>query len=476
MGLSAPTVPGMPNGLAVPRSTAVIRGEGRGNANGKGKEIASINTTGGYDQNYPYGTMAPFGSLPAGLYGQLSPHTGNGQARPMATAKAVIRTNDSTLDSRDNSPRHASFSIPPPLGDLPGGAVPTSDAIASALYDAVQGQLSSSPLSSALLEQLPAAAGKAIDASMAHMQQAALQQQSSTMAMQKAPGTSSGIDNGQFVAPSQQVKWKDAPLSKQVSFALFVTDCLRASPTILTANSTTTTSSSGATITTTSSSMPVSPAPELDRLFPVALTTYHPLVIEAHFSILIALLMLGEPQALLETFVKSAISLDGADGYPVFSPARSMAQADFNEILERLCSSWKHGKPARNQNSADSKAKTNSSAGTSQTQAGSSDGGGPMPEAESSSSGPKGRRGTFPTSQGTPEQPYSPSTFSGLAAIRTLLAPVYAKLQQRRKTGKTKGSGIPMMLLCSPRVDIVLAWLAAVHLPNWEDAANLSSS
>lgn len=215
------------------------------------------------------------------------------------------------------------------------------------------------------------------------------------------------------------------------------------------------------------------------------LSTYHPLIIDAHFSILIALLMLGDTHTLLETFVKSAVSLDGADGYPVFSPARSMAQADFNEVLERLCSSWKYGKPAKSypaQTSSNLGTYPSSPRATSKPQAGPSDNSPSTSAAAnpssssslSSSSGPQGAPAASSTpSQASAQQPDKTSASSSFTAMRTLLAPVYAKLAQQRKNGAAKGRGIPLMLLCSPRVDIVLAWLAAVHLPAWEDTADI---
>jgi hypothetical protein len=80
------------------------------------------------------------------------------------------------------------------------------------------------------------------------------------------------------------------------------------------------------------------PAPPPDVSVPF--TTYHPLLVESHFSMLLCLLMLGDFSALLRAFVRAATVVDGLEGYPVFLPPRSMAQAEFVETLERLAGGW----------------------------------------------------------------------------------------------------------------------------------------
>lgn len=87
------------------------------------------------------------------------------------------------------------------------------------------------------------------------------------------------------------------------------------------------------------SQYPPPPIPEL----PVTFTTYHPLLVESHFSVLICLLMLGDFTTLVPTFTRSALLVDGLEGYPVFLPPRSMSQAEFVEVLERLAGGWKNG-------------------------------------------------------------------------------------------------------------------------------------
>ncbi|KAI0789458.1 hypothetical protein C8Q75DRAFT_866195 [Abortiporus biennis] len=76
---------------------------------------------------------------------------------------------------------------------------------------------------------------------------------------------------------------------------------------------------------------------------PVMFTTYHPLLVESHFSILISQLMLGDFINLNPAFYRTALLVDGLEGYPVFLPPRSMAQAEFIEVLERLAGGWKNG-------------------------------------------------------------------------------------------------------------------------------------
>ena len=82
-----------------------------------------------------------------------------------------------------------------------------------------------------------------------------------------------------------------------------------------------------------------SPPPDAAVLF----TTYHPLLVESHYSILLCLLMLGDFPALLRAFVRAATVVDGLESCPVFLPPRSMAQAEFVETLERLAGGWRVG-------------------------------------------------------------------------------------------------------------------------------------
>ena len=52
----------------------------------------------------------------------------------------------------------------------------------------------------------------------------------------------------------------------------------------------------------------------------VLFATYHPLLVESHYSVLLCLLMLGDFTALLRAFVRAATIVDGLEGYP-FYPA-----------------------------------------------------------------------------------------------------------------------------------------------------------
>jgi len=53
--------------------------------------------------------------------------------------------------------------------------------------------------------------------------------------------------------------------------------------------------------------------------------------------------MLGDFAALLRAFLRASTVIDGLEGYPVFLPPRSMAQAEFVETLERLAGGWRVG-------------------------------------------------------------------------------------------------------------------------------------
>ncbi|KAL8286414.1 hypothetical protein RQP46_004431 [Phenoliferia psychrophenolica] len=73
---------------------------------------------------------------------------------------------------------------------------------------------------------------------------------------------------------------------------------------------------------------------------PALLTTYHPLIIEAHFSVLLNHLLLGDFSAVVLQHYKVARLMDYLEGYPVFLPARSLNQSEYAEVLERLAVTW----------------------------------------------------------------------------------------------------------------------------------------
>ena len=72
-------------------------------------------------------------------------------------------------------------------------------------------------------------------------------------------------------------------------------------------------------------------------------TAAHPQRLEYYRTRGVEDLMLGELPTLLTTLARSAVIIDGLEGYPIFLPPKSMAQAEFIEVLERLASGWKVG-------------------------------------------------------------------------------------------------------------------------------------
>src|SRR5258708_35999584 len=76
---------------------------------------------------------------------------------------------------------------------------------------------------------------------------------------------------------------------------------------------------------------------------PPMFATYHPLLIESLFTILICHLMLADFLAIIPLFVRAAAISEGSEGYPVFLRPRSMAQAAFIRVLERLARGRRKG-------------------------------------------------------------------------------------------------------------------------------------
>ncbi|KAJ7650158.1 hypothetical protein FB45DRAFT_1050232 [Roridomyces roridus] len=238
---------------------------------------------------------------------------------------------------------------------------------------------------------------------------------------------------------------------------------------------------------------------------PTSFTTYHPLLVEAHFSILLCQIMLGDFTSLLTTFIHTASVVDGLEGYPVFLPPRSMAQAEFIEVLERLASGWKTGVGAYTvpgENGVGvrgSKAKEKERLVDEDEQPSS-----PRPAApkmgQGSNTAASGSRqsstssdvegSTSSSSSTSPSQtprsttPVAPSPSphaQALNSARMLLAPVFARqraremerLGQNKKNGKN-GAKKPVSInipLHGPRVDVILAWLGAVLIPALDAAA-----
>ena len=247
-----------------------------------------------------------------------------------------------------------------------------------------------------------------------------------------------------------------------------------------------------------SQSTPPPPAQDAQAMF----TTYHPLLVESHFSVLICHLMLGDFSALLPAFARTAALVDGLEGYPIFLPPRSMAQAEFVEILERLAGGWRAGTqpPAASMgrrlaieapppSPRSLKAKEVSRIPTPPTPELDD---APGPSGSSHVRGVNGSSGSGssahpPTANGQADArppPPGAELAAALEAARILLAPVVRR--QREKVEQTaagngvgsagaaagKGKGkkalninIP---LHGPRVEVVLAWMAAVCLCEME--------
>ncbi|KZT02030.1 uncharacterized protein LAESUDRAFT_685815 [Laetiporus sulphureus 93-53] len=226
---------------------------------------------------------------------------------------------------------------------------------------------------------------------------------------------------------------------------------------------------------------------------PATFTTYHPLLIESHYSILTCLLMLGDFPSLLQTFTRTASVVDGLEGYPVFLPPRSMAQAEFVEVLERLASGWKNGiqphslsqsgsgsglRLAIESPTASAKAKEVERVPTP-----------PSPDcdrlASSTSTLSIGINGSSSSTTVHASPSVSgrntPSSSSDrvdlvevLSCARILLAPVAKRQRERAQKAVIKGQKKQLNInipLHGPRVEIILAWLGAVHLPELDAVA-----
>lgn len=230
--------------------------------------------------------------------------------------------------------------------------------------------------------------------------------------------------------------------------------------------------------------------------------TYHPLLIESLFSVLICHLMLADFEAILPLFVRSAAIAEGCEGYPVFLPPRSMAQAEFIEVLERLARGWKVGIQPHSLSNQRGKGRVVDMEVFSAkpqllsppvSRSGSYYGIETDVVAESSSSTGLGIEthqavneliptlDTFqmPTSieESSPDR-HSGAT-EGLDCARILLAPV-AKRQRdlaqkiateraTSKHGSKLTKQVPISIpLHGPKVEVILAWLGAVQLPELE--------
>lgn len=232
---------------------------------------------------------------------------------------------------------------------------------------------------------------------------------------------------------------------------------------------------------------------------PTMFTTYHPLLVESHFSILICHILLGDFPTLVPTFYRTALLVDALEGYPVFLPPRSMAQAEFIEILERLASGWRTGiQPhslmrsnslAVELHSRSQKSKEKDRPRTLSILPPPE----PLPTSASNSllTPTMGVNGSSSSSAIHPSNPSSGRTspqatssrvdlVESLDHARMLLVPVATKQKEKaaaeknaEKTG-TKGKKKPMSInipLHGPRVEVIMAWLGAVHLAELDSVA-----
>ncbi|PCH34333.1 hypothetical protein WOLCODRAFT_135649 [Wolfiporia cocos MD-104 SS10] len=229
---------------------------------------------------------------------------------------------------------------------------------------------------------------------------------------------------------------------------------------------------------------------------PATFTTYHPLLVESHFSALLCHLLLGDFPALLPAFVRTAAVVDGLEGYPVFLPPRSMAQAEFIEVLERLAGGWRVGVQPHSfsrlgaryaKGAIDAAPSTKAKEVERASRPSSPDSDRLAASITTLALGVNGSSSSTAVHVSPPQSgrdtPSSPPERVDLAesldCARILLAPVVARQQERRGRATSDKMGadgreLPFNLgfpLHGPRVEIILAWLGAVHLPELDGVA-----
>ena len=226
-------------------------------------------------------------------------------------------------------------------------------------------------------------------------------------------------------------------------------------------------------------------------------TTYHPLLVESYYSVLICQLMLADFATILPTFTRTASLVDGLEGYPIFLPPRSMAQAEFIEVLERLAGGWRNGIKPHSLSAQRGKSRLAIEGPSIPHSSTSVVEGDPKDEAEDDLRARSSSSSTGKNSASNAECSLNPGLIQlmnsttlddnhpnkepvsrrldaveALDSARILLAPV-AKRQRERaeKAAADKASGgkkkpVPINIpLHGPRVEVILAWLGAVHLP-----------
>ena len=229
---------------------------------------------------------------------------------------------------------------------------------------------------------------------------------------------------------------------------------------------------------------------------PASITTYHPLLVEAYFSRLLCLLIMGDFTTLLPTFSRTTMIVDGLEGYPVFLPPRSMAQAEFAEILERLAGGWAVGlQPnscSRKRLMPSGSSKSNGKDREVEPEPASIADEYPQPlptfsipdyglpsSSIGNSAGASSSRvpspAMSPTTSGAPHAMDNFALMQSLDYLRILLQPVgkrqkeRVEVEQEEAAAGKKKKGLSISIpLHGPRVEIILAWLAAVHLVELE--------
>ncbi|VDC04185.1 unnamed protein product [Peniophora sp. CBMAI 1063] len=210
------------------------------------------------------------------------------------------------------------------------------------------------------------------------------------------------------------------------------------------------------------------PTPPADLPRPAIPPPYHPLLVEAHFIILLGYLLLGDFTALLHGLIRAARVIEVLEGSPIFLPPRSLAQAEVIEILERLAGCWGNGtKPSSQAMTGNGKgaAPTTPTPPVDDVQASSSSS---APFAASSSASSSTHVATshpqeisLPVVPSDALEPYGSrdERNAQLDAARMLLAAV-----KTRQNGQAPAPQLSIPLY-GPRVEITLAWLGAVWIP-----------
>ncbi|KAF8204060.1 hypothetical protein BJ912DRAFT_1137953 [Pholiota molesta] len=211
---------------------------------------------------------------------------------------------------------------------------------------------------------------------------------------------------------------------------------------------------------------------------PSMFTTYHPLLVESYFSVLICQLMLAEFSALVPAFIRTASVVDGLEGYPIFLPPRSMAQAEFIEVLERLAGGWRNGTQPHSLSAQRGKCRLaieghHIALPNVLSSASYVDDLSPQPATSN------GNTSQHATGRNAEEHIHvRADAAEALDFARILLAPVAKRQRERAEKAAADKAGAgskkkPMTInipLHGPRVEVILAWLGAVHLPELDGA------